>query len=47
MKRKNTEEENVNFFASTPPLEALKFSNFGSHDQESISKQQSVEAKFL
>ena len=24
-KRNNTEEESVNFFASTPPLEAVKF----------------------
>ena len=45
-KRNNTEEESANFFASTPPLEAVKF-RFGSHDQESISKQSTIESEFL
>ena len=45
-KRNNTEEESVNFFASTPRLEAVKFSDIGSHDQESLSKQSTVEVEF-
>ena len=45
-KRNNTEEESANFFASTPPLQAVKVSDFGSHDREGISKQTSIEAEF-
>ena len=45
-KRNNTEEESANFFASTSPLEAVKFLISGSHDQESISKQSTTEAEF-
>ena len=45
-KRNNTEEESANFFASTPPREAVKFLIFGSHDQKSISKQSTIEDEF-
>ena len=45
-KRNNTQEESANFFASTPLLAFVKFFDFGSHDQESFSKQPSVEDEF-
>ena len=44
-KRNNTEEESKNFFASTP-LEAVKLLISEAIDQESISKQSTVEVEF-
>ena len=45
-KRNNTEEESANFFASTPRPRCSSVTDFGSHDQESISKQSTIEDEF-
>ena len=45
-KRNNTEEESANFIASTPRPRSSSVTDFGSHDQESISKQSTIEDEF-
>ena len=45
-KRNNTEEESANFFASTPRPRSRSDTDFGSHDQESISNQTTIEDEF-